>query len=73
MDRHYFYKNWGVKAMSEAIFMYDDTEDTRTRFVGFIGESKRFDLALTSSTRFYGKTLVHDIQNGRSALLDAMT
>lgn len=55
--------------MSEAIFMYDDTEDTRTRFVGFIGETKRFDLALTSSNRFYGKMLVHDIQTGRSAII----
>jgi hypothetical protein len=55
--------------MSEAIFMYDETEETRTRFVGFIGETKRFDLALTSSQRFFGKTLVHDIQNGRSAII----
>jgi len=55
--------------MSEVIYMYDETEDTKTRFVGFIGDAKRFDLALTSSTRFYGKTLVHDIQSGRSAII----
>ncbi|GAA0369314.1 DUF3055 domain-containing protein [Bacillus horti] len=55
--------------MSESIFMYDDTEDTRTRFVGFIGDAKRFDLAITSSNRFYGKILVCDIQTGRSAII----
>ncbi|WP_202080321.1 DUF3055 domain-containing protein [Caldalkalibacillus salinus] len=55
--------------MSDAMFMYDDTEDTQTRFVGFIGETKRFDLALTSSQRFFGKLLVHDIQTGRSAII----
>jgi hypothetical protein len=55
--------------MSETMFMYDETEDTRTRFVGFIGETKRFDLSLTTSNRFFGKTLVHDIQNGRSAII----
>lgn len=55
--------------MSETIFMYDETEDTRTRFIGFIGETKRFDLSLTTSNHFFGKTLVHDIQNGRSAII----
>jgi hypothetical protein len=55
--------------MSDTFFMYDETEDTRTRFVGFIGDTKRFDLALTNSNRFFGKTLVHDIQTGRSAII----
>jgi hypothetical protein len=55
--------------MSDLMYMYDDTEDTRTRFVGFLGNTKRFDLAITNSTRFFGKTLVHDIQNGRSAII----
>jgi uncharacterized SAM-dependent methyltransferase len=55
--------------MSDIFFMYDETEDTRTRFVGFIGESKRFDLSLTNSNHFFGKTLVHDIQSGRSAII----
>lgn len=55
--------------MSEVIFMYDETEETRTRFVGFIGVTKRFDLAITSSNHFYGKMLVHDIQTGRSAII----
>ena len=54
----------------ELDFLYDVTEDTRTRFVSFIGESmKRFDLAITSSNRFYGKKLVTDIQMGKTAIL----
>lgn len=55
--------------MSDLMFLYDDTEDTRTRFVGFMGDTKRFDLAITTSTRFYGKSLVHDIQKGRCAII----
>ncbi|WP_144941590.1 DUF3055 domain-containing protein [Paenibacillus sp. 32O-W] len=51
-------------------FLYDETEDTSTRFVCFIGESmRRFDLAVTSSNRFYGKKLVTDIQSGVTAIL----
>ncbi|MDB5055411.1 MAG: cytosolic protein [Bacilli bacterium] len=54
----------------ELDYLYDTTEDTRTRFVSFIGESmKRFDLAITSSNRFYGKKLVTDIQMGKTAIL----
>jgi hypothetical protein len=55
--------------MSDTFFMYDETEETKTRFVGFIGETKRFDLAITNSRRFYGKALVHDLQTGRSAII----
>jgi hypothetical protein len=55
--------------MSDTFYMYDETEDTRTRFIGFIGDTKRFDLALTTSNRFFGKMLVHDIQTGRSAII----
>jgi hypothetical protein len=54
----------------ELDFLYDTTEDTTTRFVSFIGHSmKRFDLAITSSNRFYGKKLVTDIQMGKTAIL----
>lgn len=55
--------------MSETIYLYDETEETNARFVGFIGDTKRFDLALITSNRFFGKFLVHDIQNGRSAII----
>ncbi|GAA0384240.1 DUF3055 domain-containing protein [Paenibacillus motobuensis] len=51
-------------------FLSDSTESTSTRFVTFIGHSlKRFDLAVTTTNRFYGKKLVTDLQNGRTAIL----
>ncbi|GIP38749.1 hypothetical protein J31TS4_20290 [Paenibacillus sp. J31TS4] len=51
-------------------YLYDTTEDTTTRFVSFVGEAvKRFDLAITSTGRFYGKKLVTDLQLGRTAIL----
>ena len=53
----------------ERFFLYDDLEDTKTRFVGFTGESQRYDLAILQSTRFFGKVLVMDIQYGRSAII----
>lgn len=55
--------------MTELFFMYDETEETKTRFVGFMGEDRRYDLAITMSTRFFGKILVHDLQTGRSAII----
>lgn len=48
---------------------YDETELTKTRYVGFFGEHRRFDLAIVQTERFYGKMLVMDIQSGRSAIL----
>ncbi len=48
---------------------YDETEQTRTRYIGFFGENKRFDLAIVQTDRFYGKMLVIDIQSGRSAII----
>ncbi len=53
----------------EPLFLYDETEETSTRFVSFIGETTRFDLAIVTTTRFYGKKLVINIQNGRSAII----
>ncbi|WP_059051678.1 DUF3055 domain-containing protein [Paenibacillus senegalimassiliensis] len=54
----------------ELDFLSDSTESTSTRFVTFIGGSlKRFDLAVTTTSRFYGKKLVADMQNGRTAIL----
>ncbi|WP_334073832.1 MULTISPECIES: DUF3055 domain-containing protein [Paenibacillus] len=51
-------------------FLSDSTESTSTRFVTFIGNSlKRFDLAITTTNRFYGKKLVTDLQNGKTAIL----
>jgi hypothetical protein len=56
--------------MIELDFLSDSTEQTSTRFVTFIGNSlKRFDLAITTTDRFYGKVLVTDLQNGITAII----
>lgn len=54
---------------NELFYLYDESEDTKTRFVSFMGEATRFDLAITTTNRFYGKMLVINIQNGRSAII----
>ncbi|PTM57680.1 DUF3055 domain-containing protein [Desmospora activa] len=53
----------------ETIFLYDDVEETRTRFVSFVGDNSRFDLGITTTQRFYGKLLVFNIQSNRYALI----
>jgi hypothetical protein len=55
--------------MADDTIMYDDVEETKTRFIGFFGETKRFDLAITQTDHFYGKSLVVDIQNGQAAII----
>ena len=57
--------------MTNSDIMYDETEATVTRFVGFIGEYGRFDLAIVTTNHFFGKRLVISIQSGRSAILTA--
>jgi len=53
----------------ERFFLYDDVEDTKTRFVSFAGKTQRYDLAILQSSRFYGKVLVLDIQFNRFAII----
>ncbi|GAE27635.1 hypothetical protein JCM9140_3788 [Halalkalibacter wakoensis JCM 9140] len=55
--------------MSERFFLYDETEDTRTRFVSFMGENQRFDLAIINSSRYYGKQLVLNVLSNRFAII----
>ncbi|MEH6941732.1 DUF3055 domain-containing protein [Bacillus sp. JJ722] len=55
--------------MEERFYLYDDKEQTTTRFVSFVGETERFDLAITSSERFYGKQLVLNMQSNRFAII----
>lgn len=56
--------------MKDFDFLSDTTEQTATRFVTFITPGlKRFDLAIVSTGRFYGKKLIMDIQSGRSAIV----
>lgn len=56
--------------MSSWFTLYDNTEETSTRFVGYAGETTRFDVAITTTSNFYGKKLVCVIQSGRSAIMD---
>ncbi|MFZ3590658.1 DUF3055 domain-containing protein [Bacillus sp. DJP31] len=55
--------------MAERMYLYDDTVQTKTRFVSFMGDNKRYDLAIMMSDRYYGKHLVLDIQGGRFAII----
>lgn len=53
----------------ERFYLYDDTEETETRFVSFMGENQRFDLGIVKTERYYGKSLVFDIQGNRFAII----
>ncbi|MFS0863665.1 DUF3055 domain-containing protein [Fredinandcohnia sp. 179-A 10B2 NHS] len=55
--------------MSERFFLYDDTIETKTRFVSFMGEYQRFDLAIVKSDRYYGKHIVLNILSNRFAII----
>lgn len=48
--------------------MYDEHEETSTRFLGFVG-NQRWDLAITRTAHFYGKSLVVNIQNNRAGIV----
>lgn len=61
----------GVQNKMERFFLYDDVEDTKTRFVSFAGKTQRYDLAILQSGRFFGKVLVLDIQFNRFAIIGA--
>lgn len=49
--------------------LYDEVEQSQVRYVGFTSETTRFDFAIVHTNMFFGKTLVVDMQMGRSALL----
>lgn len=55
--------------MTERFFLYDDKEDTKTRFVSFLGENRRFDLAIIRTDRHYGKQIILDLQGSRFAII----
>ncbi|NQD67024.1 DUF3055 domain-containing protein [Bacillus haikouensis] len=55
--------------MTERFYLYDDAEETKTRFVSFMGENQRYDLAITQTERYYGKSLVLDLQGSRFAII----
>lgn len=53
----------------ERFFLYDELEETETRFVSFMGENERFDLGILKTNRFYGKSLVFDMQGNHFAII----
>lgn len=55
--------------MGERYFLYNDLEDTKTRFVSFVGEHQRYDLAIVQSSRHYGKSLVLNMQGNKFAII----
>ncbi|REJ24664.1 MAG: cytosolic protein [Bacillaceae bacterium] len=55
--------------MAERFFLYDETVETKTRFVSFMGENQRFDLAIIQSDHYYGKYLVLNLQSNRFAII----
>lgn len=58
-----------TKMSEERFFLYDEKEKSEIRFVSFMGESQRFDLAILITDRYYGKKLVMDIQGNRFAII----
>lgn len=59
----------GESFMSKPMYLYDEEEDTRTRYVSFVDDTARFDLALITTERFFGKTLVLNLQSNRYAII----
>jgi hypothetical protein len=55
--------------MSERFFLYDEMDNTTTRFVSFAGEYARYDLALMQTDRYYGKRIVIDLQGKKYAII----
>lgn len=49
--------------------LYDETEKSQVRFIGFTTDTTRFDFAIVYTNMFFGKALVIDMQMGRSVLL----
>src|SRR5690606_20505505 len=60
----------GVHSMSqERFYLYDEIEETETRYVSFLGEHERFDIGIVKTNRFFGKSLVFNIQSNRFAII----
>lgn len=49
--------------------LYDESEHSQVRFVGFISENGRYDFGILYTHMFFGKPLVVCMQTGRSSLL----
>jgi len=55
--------------MSERFYLYDESVETNIRYVSFMGNNQRFDLAIIQTDRFFGKQIVLDIQSNRFAII----
>lgn len=49
--------------------LYDESEQTQVRFIGFVSELGRYDFGIVYTQMFFGKLLVVCMQTGRSSLL----
>lgn len=49
--------------------LYDESENTKVRFVGFVSDDARYDFGIIYTTQFFGKPLVVCMQSGRSTLM----
>ncbi|CAM3379837.1 DUF3055 domain-containing protein [Hydrogenibacillus schlegelii] len=56
-------------ALFEAV--YENTEQAQVRFIGVHTEEGLYDLGLLFSNQFFGKTMIINLQTGRTALADA--
>lgn len=50
-------------------FLYDDDENGSLRFVGIAGDHGRYDLTVIHTTKFFGKTLVLNMQNNKFSIM----
>ncbi|WP_340392155.1 DUF3055 domain-containing protein [Macrococcoides caseolyticum] len=50
------------------MFLYDDEEQAKVRFVSFVGDS-RHDLTLIQTDRHYGKTIVLNTQSNKFGII----
>ncbi|CAM4033106.1 hypothetical protein BAMA_09190 [Bacillus manliponensis] len=49
--------------------LYDEHENTKVRFLGFITNEMRYDFGIIYTNMFFGKPLIVCMQTGRSTLL----
>lgn len=59
----------GENEMSDRFYLYDESVETNIRYVSFMGNNQRFDLAIIQTDRFFGKQIVLDIQSNRFAII----
>lgn len=51
--------------------LYDESENAKVRFLGFVSEGTRHDFGIVFTHKFYGKPLVICMQTGQSSLLSS--